>query len=67
MKKALCVLAVIAMVAMVSTSCKKNCECTTETDGKVIGTVTSEIKNGKCSDLESEITIGSSTTKTTCK
>ncbi|MCQ2271898.1 MAG: hypothetical protein MJZ72_03815 [Bacteroidales bacterium] len=40
MKKVLCVLAAIAMVAAVTTSCNKKCTCKTYVDGKEMMSVT---------------------------
>ena len=67
MKKLMCVLAAVALVAVVSTSCKKTCECTTKAGGVVIATASSEIKKGKCSDLDSKTTVLGITQETTCK
>ena len=50
MKKALCILAAVALVAVFSTSCNKKCTCKTYEAGKVVATTTMENpnKNVKC-------------------
>jgi hypothetical protein len=67
MKKVMCVLAVVAMVAVISTSCSKDCTCKTSIDGGLETTSTATIKNGKCSDLNSEVTVAGITTKMVCE
>lgn len=49
MKKVLCILAAVAMVAAFSTSCKKTCNCDIYENGKVVSTTTYE--NSKCASL----------------
>lgn len=59
MKKVLCVLAAIAMVAAITTSCEKKCTCKTYLGGKEIASMTinmDEINkeagtNIKCADM----------------
>jgi hypothetical protein len=53
MKKMMCVLAAVAMVAAVSTSCNKKCTCTTYAAGVVVKTQ-DDVELGdkkKCTDL----------------
>lgn len=51
MKKVLCIVAATLMIAAVSTSCNKKCECKTYAAGVVISTNTMELDKGKkCSD-----------------
>ncbi len=56
MKKVLCVLAAIAMVAAVSTSCKKTCNCDIYENGKVVSTTTYDAQNGKCASMSTVMT-----------
>lgn len=51
MKKVLCICAAGLLIAALSTSCNKKCECKTYVDGVVITTNTMELDNGKkCAD-----------------
>ena len=56
MKKVLCILAAVAMIAAVSTSCKKNCTCDMYENGKVVSTTTYEAKNGACANMSTVMT-----------
>ncbi len=51
MKKALCILAAVAMVAAFTTSCNKKCTCKEYVDGAEVATTTMEGKNIKCANL----------------
>lgn len=64
MKKVLLALAVVAMAASFS-SCKKDCKCTTYTNGVEVGSVTEKTKN--CSDLESKTEMMGVTTEVKCE
>ena len=55
MKKILTILAVVSLLTVLTTSCKKQCTCVTT--GDVSGTETVETK-GKCSDLNSSYSFG---------
>ena len=59
MKKVLCVLAAVAMVAFFSTSCNKKCTCKTYRDGKVVDTVTDDNPDThyKCSEYTTLVTV----------
>ncbi len=52
MKKVLCILAAVALVAVFSTSCNKKCTCKGYEAGEVIATATEKNpnKNIKCKD-----------------
>ncbi|MCQ2283345.1 MAG: hypothetical protein MJZ57_00430 [Bacteroidales bacterium] len=51
MKKVLCIAAATLMIAALSTSCNKKCECKTYAAGVVVTTTTMEIEKGKkCDD-----------------
>lgn len=52
MKKVLCILAAVALVAVFSTSCNKKCTCKEYEAGEVVATVTEKNpnKNIKCKD-----------------
>lgn len=51
MKKVLCVCAAALMMAALTTSCNKKCECKTYVAGTVVTTNTIELDKGeKCSD-----------------
>ncbi len=69
MKKALCVLAAVAMVAVFATSCNKTCTCETYLNGKVVSSTTMENpdKKQKCSDYTTAITVGNVTEGVVCK
>ncbi|MCQ2286595.1 MAG: hypothetical protein MJZ76_06950 [Bacteroidales bacterium] len=69
MKKVLCVLATVALVAVFATSCNKNCTCETYVNGKVVATTTSENpdKNKKCSDYTNAVTLENVTNGVVCK
>lgn len=57
MKKVLCVLAAVAMVAVFSTSCKKGCTCKEYENGKVVATETfSELNKDQCKALSLVVT-----------
>lgn len=45
----------VAVLAMVSISCSKECECEIKMGGQVIETETVEIEDGKCSDMNSDV------------
>ncbi|MBR6160382.1 MAG: hypothetical protein IKQ75_00775 [Bacteroidales bacterium] len=51
MKKVLCICAAGLMIAALSTSCNKKCECKAYAAGVVTATTTQEVEKGKkCSD-----------------
>lgn len=57
MKKVLCIVAAGLMIAALSTSCNKKCECKTYAAGVVANTSTIELDKGqKCSDYTNLIT-----------
>lgn len=58
MKKVLCVIAAVAMVAVFATSCKKDCTCKTYMNGKETASITIhadqlEAQGIKCADMSS--------------
>lgn len=57
----------VAILAMVSVSCSKECECETTLNGAVISTKTVEIDDGKCKDMNSEISMMGITSTVECK
>ncbi len=67
MKKTVIALFAIAMISMVSVSCKKKCECTTTGGGMPATTATLEITSGQCSDNNATVTTMGVTMKTECK
>ena len=66
MKKLLLGLAVIGMITLASCSKEKDCECTSTSGGTEIGTTTTTIEDGECSDMDTEVTSGGVTAKTEC-
>lgn len=56
----------IAILAMVSVSCSKECECVTTVAG-ITSTTTVEIESGKCSDMNVEGDVMGIKTVTECK
>ena len=62
MKKVLCIVAAGLMIAALSTSCNKKCECKTYAAGIVVNTNTIEVEKGKkCADyttIDDNHTIG---------
>ena len=62
MKKVLCIVAAGLMIAALSTSCNKKCECKTYVAGVVTTTNTIEVEKGKkCADyttIDENHTIG---------
>lgn len=68
MKKVLCVLAAVAMIAAVSTSCKKGCTCKEYSDGKVVATQTYDnISKENCKALSIVVTTSDGKTGVECK
>lgn len=69
MKKVLCVCAAALMIAALSTSCNKKCECKTYVNGALVGDATTfEVENGKkCKDYNSTVTLLGQTSETKCK
>ena len=69
MKKVLCVLAAVAMVAVFSTSCNKKCTCKTYEAGQVIATVTVDNPNTnvKCSTYSATADYGQGKEGVECK
>lgn len=70
MKKALIILSVVALLGVLSTSCKKTCECTTYANDAILSTEEFEYERGdidKCSDLNTLVTIGGQKTGVECK
>ena len=69
MKKLLCVCAACLLVAALSTSCNKKCQCKTYVNGALTNTGDAfEVESGKkCSDYNSTITILGQTSETKCK
>jgi len=66
MKKVLCVLAAVALVAVISTSCKKDCTCKS-TDGTWSYTYTEEQLETYGLTCEDMKTVASYTSAVTCK
>lgn len=66
MKKLMAICAATLMLAGIASSCSKVCECTT-TSGGISTTSEVTIKNGSCSDMDSEVTNMGITVKTECK
>lgn len=64
MKKLLFPLAVLAIVSM---SCSKECECETKLNGQVISTEIIEIEDGKCSDMNGSGAAASFSASVECK
>ena len=57
MKKVLCILAAGLMIAALSTSCNKKCECKTYAAGVVVTTSEIELDKGeKCADYTALVT-----------
>lgn len=69
MKKVLCVLAAVAMVAALSTSCNKKCTCTSYYEGEEVTTVTSDNPDThyKCSEYTDYVTVDGKITGVKCK
>jgi hypothetical protein len=68
MKKVLCILAAVAMVAVFSTSCKKGCTCKTYSNGDVVATATYEnISKDQCKALTVVATGSEGKTGVECK
>lgn len=65
MKKLFLSLAVVGMMAVVTTSCTKECTCTTYMDGVKQTSATGEAK--KCADLNEEYDQGGVTYKIECE
>ena len=57
----------VAVLAMVSISCSKECECETKVNGEVISTEVVEIEDGKCKDMNTEVSMMGMTSSVECK
>ena len=71
MKKIVLALAAIAMIGLFTTSCNKKCTCKTYLNG-VVMTTSEDVELDKdsykkCSDMNTELSVGGMTTKTVCK
>jgi hypothetical protein len=70
MKKLLCVCAACLLVAALSTSCNKKCQCKTYVGGTVQSTWETELDKdsyNKCSDLNTVVTIAGTKNGIECK
>lgn len=68
MKKALCILAAVAMVAVFSTSCNKGCTCKEYENGKVVSTQTyDKLNKEQCKALSIVVTTSDGKTGVECK
>lgn len=69
MMKKVCLAMLVVAGALMLTSCnkEKQCKCTTKVNGETKTEVTVDIKDGKCSDMNSSATVGDITTKVTCR
>lgn len=68
MKKLFVLLAVVAM-ATAFTSCKKDCTCTTSSTMTGIADIVTTVEDydGKCSDMNTEVSSGGYTLTTECE
>lgn len=69
MMKKVCLAMLVVAGALMLTSCnkEKQCKCTTKVNGETKSEVTVELKDGKCSDMNSTMEAGGISTKTTCR
>lgn len=66
MKKLLLFAVVFGGIALTSCSKEKDCKCDTKIDDEVVGTTTTTIEKGDCSDLESSSTTLGITSSVEC-
>ncbi len=69
MKKVFCICAAALLIAALSTSCNKNCKCTTYFNGKAQSTTEIENPNpdGHCSDMNTVVVINGKKNGIECK
>ncbi len=57
----------LAVLALAAISCSKECECETKINGEVISTEVVELEDGKCKDMNTEVSMMGMTSSVECK